>query len=347
MNFAGMELNFIEIKLSQFQLARLKLTGLYLLIIMVITILFSVAIFQLQENELQHRFIRLGSEFGPSLDGYQGQTVSPTQIVDESLGRLKLNLFYIDLLILLLSAGAGYFLAGRTLQPIKKSMDEQSRFIADASHEIRTPLTALKTSTEVALRDKNPSARDLMEFLNTNLKKINEMQTLSEALLVLARDGTVGTSTKKQLLLSDILQEALRKLDIPLTHKKINIKLDSKNYKILGDEKSLVDLMVLLLDNAIKYSKPGGTVEVTSKKTDHQIQLKIRDEGTGISEEDLPHIFDRFYRADKSRSQDIPGYGLGLSIAKKIAEEHAGSISVTSTLGQGATFIVIFPSKTA
>ncbi|MBU1970667.1 sensor histidine kinase, partial [Patescibacteria group bacterium] len=111
---------------------------------------------------------------------------------------------------------------------------------------------------------------------------------------------------------------------------------------ILGDRGKLTELFTILVDNAIKYNRPGGVVEITTGQEDGSVMIEIKDHGIGIAPKDLPHIFDRFYRADSSRSKEVPGHGLGLAIAKSIVEQHKGFISAKSQLGQGTTLQVKF-----
>jgi two-component system sensor histidine kinase CiaH len=332
--------------LSQFQIARLRLTAWYLLIIMLVSIFFSVAIFHFQSDDLMHRFGRF--IFRPNRDPSlfpppSLQVITGQQIVSDTLERLRWNLFYINLGILAFSAGASYFLAGRTLRPIQESMNEQTRFIADASHEIRTPLTALKTSTEVALRDKHLTVRGAKELLSSNLTRINNMQGLAEALLTLAKNGELGNAEKVPVNLQKVVDNALISVTEQAQKKRIAIETKIGSKKVLGDEKALTQLLAILLDNAIKYGPTKAEVKITAESLDHLVEINVTDTGPGIKKSDLPFIFNRFYRSDKSRSAETAGFGLGLPIAKKIVEDHGGSISVESSFGEGTHFTVRLP----
>lgn len=331
--------------LSQFELARLRLTTLYLIIIMAVSILFSIATFRLQQNDLDTRFGRFQSFIHQYELFFPGRTL-PQGIpdIDDALNQLKLNLFYLNIVILGLSSAAGYFLAGKTLRPIQRSLDDQARFVADASHEMRTPLTALKTSTEVALRDKNLSHKEISELLISNLKKINDLQNLTESLLSLARDGQVENAPLEPISLPQLIQDSVSKVADSAAQRNISINQNIPSFKIVGDPHSLTELFVILLDNAIKYNSEKTQVNLAARRVEQKIQIVVKDNGVGISPHDLPHIFDRFYRADVSRSKDVPGYGLGLSIAKKIIEANSGTIVAKSPRGGGAEFFVTLPS---
>ncbi|MBI4225621.1 HAMP domain-containing histidine kinase, partial [Candidatus Roizmanbacteria bacterium] len=244
-----------------------------------------------------------------------------------------------------ISGGLGYILAGRTLQPIKDMVDEQNRFISDSSHELRTPLTSLKTAMEVTLRDKNLSLQQAKKLISENIGEVNKLQSLSDQLLRLAQfEKPNGKLQFGKVSLEKIIKEAIRKIDPLAKQKQISIKKDLKDVEIKGNKDSLVDLFVILLDNAVKYSPSGSKVEVKSEKADATVLVSVKDEGIGIDEKDFSHIFDRFFRADSARSKDkADGYGLGLSIAKKIVNLHKGTIKVKSKISHGSTFIIQLP----
>ena len=263
-------------------------------------------------------------------------------MVAEARQRLALTLILINIGILATAGFAGYFLAGRTLKPIKEMLDEQNRFITDSSHELRTPLTSLRSEIEVGLRNKKLGLSDSRRILESNLEDVISLQALSDNLLELSQNGTfVNKNLMEDVSLSTVIKNATRKVENLAKTKQIKVESKIGNIKVYGVADRLTEVFVILLDNAIKYSKTGSTILVSSEKTKEQIVVKVKDNGIGIKEEDLPHIFDRFYRAEKSRTQD--GYGLGLSIAKKIVEVHNGDIKAESKQNAGTTFIINFP----
>jgi len=342
-----------------FTRARLKLTLWYLLIIMVISLSFSGAIYKIVFSELdrvekmqkyrieQGKSLRLRL-FPPSEDPERPAFILlDPDLVKETKNRFIISLVIINGFILAVSAVTGYFLAGRTLEPIKEMVDEQNRFLGDASHELRTPLTSLKSGIEVNLRDKNLNLQDAKLLLQSNLEEVNHLQTLSDHLLKLTQyqKGNL-TLPLTEISLLAISNEAIKKVTGLSKNKNILIKQEVNDFTLTGNKNTLVEMLVIFLDNAIKYSPHKSTITLLAKKTDGKIIISVRDEGQGISAKDLPHIFDRFYRSDKSRTKnDTDGYGLGLSIAKEIVERHQGHITIKSKVGKGTTVEVTLPVK--
>lgn len=271
--------------------------------------------------------------------------IKDLDLIKESRIRIVETLAAINGIILLIAGGLGYFLAGKTLQPIKTMLDEQNRFIGDASHELRTPLTALKTTTEVALRNKNLSLADTKKILAENVTEINQLQTLSDNLLQLTQYQNNGSSTHfKYFSLADIVQLAIKRTTPLADKKRIKIRNQTSNPQLFGNPISLTDALVIFLDNAIKYSPNLSVVTISSARQKDELFLSIKDQGIGIDQKDLPHIFDRFYRADSARAKaNFGGYGLGLSIAKAVIDLHRGAISVTSKKNKGTTFTIKLP----
>jgi two-component system sensor histidine kinase CiaH len=320
-----------------FTTARVKLTAWYLAIIMSISLSFSVVIYAGVNRELL-RFdavqkVRQERVNEISLFLRENGIIVPSQENDEeteSLEEARLRIIYvlgfINLTILLLAGAGGYFLAGLTLEPIKRNMDEQKMFVSDASHELRTPLTSLKIQIEVALRDKKLSLKEAKELLSSSLEDVDRMQKLSNYLLKMNRYEGGRNLEKNKIDLKSVATDAVgaRK-----------VKTDLASTTVTANYDSMVELATILLDNAIKYGKGKGVMVKVGKK-----KFSVTDYGAGISEDDLPHIFDRFYRSDKSRGTE--GYGLGLSIARSIAEANGASIKVKSVLGKGSTFTVQF-----
>lgn len=335
-----------------FETARLKLTAWYLLIIMVISIVFSVAFYKVATLEIE-RIIRMEEVREKILKRYfMVHPVDPMpqlsiQELEETEERLRLLLIVVNGGIFVLAGAAGYFLAGRTLQPIQTMVGEQHRFITDASHELRTPLTALRSEIEVGLRDKTMSVKEARILLESNLEEVISLQTLSDSLLQLSQTRNHKLALHKTQLVP--LTEAAVKKVAPMAKQK-NIAIISRvaEIAIYGDETSLIQLFIILLDNAIKYSPENSEITFSAKKTDQTAIISIQDQGIGIEKKDIPFIFDRFYRVDKARSRQEGGYGLGLSIAKKIVAEHNGTMQVksyTDTGKTGTTFIMRLPVK--
>ncbi len=335
-----------------FESARIKITLWYVLIIMIISGLFSVAVYQNLTNELARGFRamrRIQGQLVPLYDAADGtyHIESDQELFDEARRRIALELLMTNLIILVLSGGASYLLAGMTLQPIERMMEDQKQFVSDASHELRTPLTAMKTEIEVTLRDKKITLAEAREMLKSNLEEVDKMQSLSNYLLSLTRYQnkqlpiTMGT-----VQLDRVIEKAITQLKLVAANKKIMITTHLKAITITGNEMSLRELMVIFLDNAIKYSHDGTEVVVNTFLDRKQAVVEISDQGVGIPAKDLPHIFDRFYRAESSRSKiTTNGYGLGLAIAKSIIELHKGRVQVKSEEEKGTTFRIILPIR--
>lgn len=341
-----------------FHSARLTLTAWYLLIIMAISIAFSVVIFfgatqefnrviRLQQYRQEHPefHVRLFPGNQVQIEPAPQTTAPDTEVIEAAKFRVLINLAGINVIILLLSAFAGYFLAGRTLRPIADMVDEQNRFITDASHELNTPLTSLRTSIEVSLRDKKFTMSKAKQLLKSNLEEVENLALLSDELISLAQyEKKTVHVVFSSVFLENIVKKAFEKVKILADQKEIVFSIDVANIEIAGEEKMLTELFVILFDNAIKYSNNKAQVSIITEKTEKGVKLLIKDIGIGIAKEDVPHVFDRFFRSDKSRTkQKINGYGLGLSIAKRIVLLHHGTISVESTLGKGTTFTVFLP----
>jgi len=313
-----------------FNSARLKLTAWYLLVIMLVSISFSVVVFRIEVAEIER--LVLSSRFN-----------LPPEIIEEVVQRRITSLVLINLGILVAAGTLGYFLAGRTLRPIKEMVEEQNRFIGDASHELRTPLTSLKSAMEVNLRDKNLTVKEAKQLLNDSLGEVNKLQYLSESLLQLAHQQKPADQKKFDVVsLAEIIKNAIKTIEPKAKQKNVTLKSDLIEVDVQADKYGLTDLVVILLDNAIKYSHPEGQVVISTKKTDGGVLIRVEDFGIGIEKEALPHVFDRFFRADSARvKSDSGGYGLGLSIAKKIVEDHHGSINIESIHNKGTVVSVL------
>ena len=343
-----------------FRHARIKLTAWYLLIIMAISMSFSFVIYRMMTFEMdrfaerqQSRIVREleNTAFFPAPPRPINDTkfiVFDPAILQETKQRLAMQFLIINVTIIIIAGGLGYVLAGKTLRPIASMLDEQKRFISDASHELRTPLTALKSSIEVATRDKNMTLDDARAVLKDNITDVNTLQTLTDQLLELARLEMNGNKKYFETVdIQTIVATAIKRVAPIAKKRNVRIETDMHSSIVYGNTQTLIDSCVVLLDNAIKYSAKNKSVTVIMTTQGGSAVISIQDEGIGISPSDLPHIFDRFYRADAARSKSkTNGYGLGLSIAKKIIEEHNGKLTVKSTLHKGSTFTISLPVAT-
>lgn len=331
----------------------LKLGGLYLAIIMLISLFFSVTIYQLSTAELERGLRRPpggGLPRGPEgrlpLDIRQELQAERELLFAEAQHRVFNRLLLTNLLILVAAGFLSYYLALRTLKPIEETHAALERFTADASHELRTPIAAMQSEIEVALMDPKLRLPGAKKILSSNLEELAKLTTLSTSLLRLARLEN-GVPARTEITIDNLVKNAMNTLT-PLAQKKqVTIKTNIRADLVMrGDQISLREALATVLDNAIKYSRKKGEVVIKAEQVQNRIIVSVHDQGTGIAAIDLPHIFDRFYRADTSRTKTkTPGYGLGLSIAKNIVEAHHGTITATSQLGKGTTMTISLPES--
>lgn len=331
-----------------FHSARVKLAGWYLLIIMLISIFFSGLIYRVATLELERGFRRFERRLQLEEFGFERQRPD-WPIFQEDLEtakrRVVFSLLMINSAILIISTTAGYFLAGKTLKPIEENLKEQKRFVADASHEFRTPLTALKTSMEVALRDKKLTSVETRKLIKSNLEDIDGLRVLSNNLLSLANLQDNGKNLGfEKVEMKTIVDNACRKILALAKEKGMVFKTEVSKQTIFASREALEQMLVIFLDNSVKYSKKGGEISINSTTNKNFLSLEITDQGIGIAKKDLVHIFERFYRAEQSRSKEkVPGFGLGLSLAKRIIEIHKGTVETKSIVGKGTTFTIKLP----
>ena len=329
-----------------FESATLKLTGWYLLIIMVISLLFSLLIFQSASSELMARL----EQFGQRLPLQYIEQSSPNKTLqqlleaqaDKASHNILINLLYINSLVLATGGVASYMMARRTLRPIQKAHEAQSRFVSDASHELRTPLAVMRTELEVLLRDKSSSKDEFQKQLESNLEEVNKLTKLSQTLLSLSKMD-YASLVHEEVTLVDAVQSVINRYDTSGKH----IKLEQKGKPLTVDAHppSIEELFTILIDNALKYSPENSQVTIVLARQGNKASFKISNAGEGISAKDLPYIFDRFYRADNARSGgENTSFGLGLSLAKTIVELHHGELSASSAPQGMTTFTVLLPT---
>jgi len=231
------------------------------------------------------------------------------------------------------------------LERLEASFKRITQFTADASHELRTPLALMRTTTEVSLRT-SQTVVDYREAQQEVLAELEKTSSLVEKLMLLARaDAGVETLEHTPLNLAESLRDACKDGKVLAAAKQLTFTEDIESQELFveGDSYALHRLFLILIDNAVKYTPSGGSITVGLKRSGGSAVAEFRDTGIGISADDLPSIFERFYRADKARSREFGGVGLGLSIARWVAEAHRGSIEVQSTPGTGSAFSVRLP----
>lgn len=326
-----------------FENATLKLTAWYLLIIMVISLLFSVLVYQSAISELGIRFEHMSRQIPNSspLRLNSAWTLFQQEQMTAAAHNILVNLIYINLLVLAAGGVASYLMARKTLEPLKEAHETESRFVSDASHELRTPLAAMKTEIEVMLRDTGTSSEELRELLQSNLEEVNKLTQLSQTLLTLSK-MEYEKLPRECIDIKQLTAEVTERYD--KSRSRITIKQPRFPLQADGNLSSIEELVTILIDNALKYSPAKSPITIKLGRRINTISFDITNSGRGITQQDLPYIFDRFYRADNARNtRDGASFGLGLSLAKTIIELHDGDLSVSSAPGKYTTFSFTLP----
>ncbi len=329
-----------------FRSATFKLTVWYLAIIMAICMLFSIVLYNVAISELARGLHQETQRIYTQFPVFQNSPVLRNNAdYDDAAHRLLLRLISFNLLVFATSGLASYLLAKRTLSPIELAHDQQKRFTADVSHELRTPLTALRMESEVALLNDRAATKDLRDTIHSNLEEVTKLETLINNLLRLTRlEESELRHSFTSVSTSSIIKQAVQQIGKTAEARTIQIHQNISDSHVYGDHDSLVQLLVILLDNAIKYSQAGGKIQLVAAVDAKQAIIKVIDTGLGIEPGALQHIFERFYRADSSRNKTTAeGYGLGLSIAKMIADVHQANITLDSLPGAGTIATIQIP----
>lgn len=246
------------------------------------------------------------------------------------------------------------FFSRWALRPVARAWTQQRRFVADASHDLKTPLTVILANTSIALEHPERSVASQSQWLESTQHEAEAMQGLVGDLLTLAKmdeeeaaaQSGAARPALEEVDLSDVIEGEVLQFESVAFER--GVKLGSQvepGIKLRGNEQRLRRLAGTLIDNACKYVDDGGAVDVALSRAGKQAKLEVRNTGAPISPEDLPHVFDRFYRADKARTGGVGGHGLGLAIARAIAEEHGGALTASSTQAEGTAFTATLPLK--
>jgi heavy metal sensor kinase len=227
---------------------------------------------------------------------------------------------------------------------LNHAFDAMRQFTADASHELLTPLTAMRTETEVALRADRP-AEHYRRVLTSILEEVERLTKLADSLLLLSREETRTIQLcREPVQLDEVIRGVVEHAAVLAEAANVRLEVGQlATATVEADVDCLRQVFFNLLDNAVKYTEPGGLVTVRGHATESEATVEVSDTGIGIPAESLSHVYDRFYRVDKSRSRQMGGTGLGLSICKALIERHGGRIEVESVLGKGSTFRIILP----
>ncbi len=320
-----------------------RLAATYLVVIMCMSIGFSIVFYNTSTQQFNRPLAPANVAFGTITSGSNVRGDVRDFIVqrfEETSRALFIRLIWINLFALIAGGGLSYVLARWTLRPIEEGLEAQNQFVTDASHELRTPLTLLQTSNEVAKRKGRLSVSESNTLLDQNIEEVKKLKTLTDSLLDLLKNESDSIRTEDSNL-QDIVSDSMSTVVALAQSKNIEIEDKTPPLNITTESALLSRVITILLENGLKYSDIGKKITISATHTEKQTAIEIADQGIGIKASDLPHIFNRFYRADKSRtSQDAAGYGLGLSIAEKIIRKLGGTITVQSTPGVGSVFTI-------
>lgn len=333
----------IGLKHDPFNWARIKLIFFYTIIIVGALIFYLILLYK---------------EFNRDILLFAKENIQDTtrreRFVNRSLIVAKTTLFTVepeDVMMFFISIGISYSLATIALRPIKKSMQVQKQFLADASHELKTPLTNIKTEMEIFLHDRNNwiDNKGLMlrkrQAVESNLEEIDRMQQIIDSLLALSH---VDTFQEKFIFSSIYIHDMLLRLvkqtkeSAKKKHIQISLLINEPLY-VSADAVRLEQALLNIVRNAIKYTKSGGKVQISAQRNNRRVEIAIIDTGIGIAKKDLPHITERFFRSNTEFTKRVGGTGLGLAIASMIIKKHRGDIHIQSSLGKGTTITVSLP----
>lgn len=334
-----------------FESARVKLTLFYLVILLVFSLTLTLTFRMLFEheysrsNDAERIGVRQLFSRGLYIPGPRPYS-DFTNLQEDQAGqvhqRLNRDLVLINVAALAIGGALSYWFAGRTLKPIEEAHTAQARFATDASHELRTPLTNLRLENEIFLRQKGFSEAEARELIHSNLEEVQRLEGLSSNLLALTQYGHTPLALKR-VAVKRIVDDAMKLKHKMASDKQVTFKNEAVAGAVLGHQDSMGQLLGILLDNAVKYGPPKGTVTIGGRIEDGYYLLWVQDEGPGIPAHDLPHIFERLYRGDKARSSKVGGYGLGLALAKTIANANNAELRMQNVPGGGACFILRLP----
>jgi signal transduction histidine kinase len=270
----------------------------------------------------------------------------PVEDKVQALHTLAVLLLVFGGLTIVGSAIGGRLLAGRALEPANLAFARQQTFVADAAHELRTPLTLLRADAEVLLRSRERLTPEDAELLDDIVTETSHMATLASNMLSLARLDARAMPLEREVVdLAQIAQGVVERTRTLAAQHGLSLHAqDIHEALVIGDRALLEQAALILVENAIKYNQPGGSITLRTRVNGRQALLEVADTGIGISAEHLARLGERFYRVDKARSREAGGAGLGLSIARGIAQTLGGELTLTSVPGKGTTATLALPA---
>jgi signal transduction histidine kinase len=320
-----------------------KLTIQYILIVSIICILVSTFIFnaivKTTSEALRMEEIKIMKRFDISDPAAQKKLQIAENTIENFKNRTIVTLIFLNISIVTLVGFLSYFLARKNIKPIEENMQRQKEFISNVSHELKTPLTALKSSFEVELRDKNP---DMKRAIESGIEEVDKLNKLINGFLKLSKLGQENYKlNKEELDLKTILDEVIKNHINQIIEKRIQIEYLLEKTKVESDHFLLTELLSVILSNSVKFNKQNGKIEIKSYSKEGKDFLEITDTGIGIEKENISHIFERFYQENKARNND-GSYGIGLSIANEILNILNGKIVVKSEKNIETKITLIF-----
>jgi signal transduction histidine kinase len=262
---------------------------------------------------------------------------------DRVLDQYLTGLLILGSIASLLLALVSWWLAGRSLGPAQKAFDQQQNFVSNASHELRTPLTLMRATAEIGLRAHPPQEQG--QVLQDIINETDYMNHLVDDLLLLSRLDAQRLQLAREVIpVSELVSETIRQMEKLGQDKGITLSMDTVQGNILGDRARVRQVLLILLDNALRFTPANGTIHLSSQPSGKFIEIIVSDNGPGIPPEHLPHLFERFYQVRTNASNDSRSNGLGLSIAKALIEAQHGTIHIKSTAGKGTQVHILLPT---
>jgi len=255
---------------------------------------------------------------------------------------LLTTLLFVGIVTLFVIFVVSLFFANRSIKPLAEAWSKQKQFVADASHELKTPLSIVNANYDVLLANQDETIKSQIKWLGYMRIGMDRLTKLIDDLLTLAKIEDVRLETQKQSFnISTAIQETIWSMEAAVNEKgiKLNCSIDP-DIVVKSDAEKVKQVIAIMLDNAIKYTDDNGQIEISLLRSKRQITFSIKNSGKGIAKQDLPKVFDRFFRAESSRTHKSGSYGLGLSIAKTIMDRLGGEINVTSVENEWTTFTI-------